>query len=208
MTEHIQPLLERIQSEGLAKAESERDSILKQARSKADDIIESANKEAENIRRQAETDAEASRKSGEATLQQAARDLLLRLRTELSRQLHLAAKTAAGSSLSSTDRVSELIKDLVAARTDAGTVTVEANRDLAEKIKPLLPALLRDAGAEGGEIVMNPKTGAGFHLQFSNSPEGMDVSAEAVADWLSAMIRPELASLLQPESASDGAAGD
>lgn len=208
MSEHIQPLLERIQSEGLAKAESERESILEEARAEADRLVETAKRDADTIRTQAEQDAESTRKRGEATLEQAARDLQLRLRTEISRQLRLAAETAAASSLSSAERVAGLIKDLVAARAEGASITVQTNEKLGANLKPLLPALLRDAGAEGGEVVMNPKTGAGFHLTFSDSPEGVDVTAGAVADWLSAMLRPELTALLQAESAPDASAGD
>jgi vacuolar-type H+-ATPase subunit E/Vma4 len=202
MSEHIQPLLERIQSEGLKKAESERETLLEQARTEADGIVESAKREAEEIRQQAESDAESTRRRGQATLEQAARDLLLRLRTEINRQLTLAAHTAASSALSSTDLVAALIQERV--KSTSGEVTVETNPELGEQLKALLPALLKDAGAAGGQVVMHPKSGAGFELRFSDSAEGVDVSAEAVADWLSSLVRPGLASLLKPEADTSG----
>jgi len=204
MSEHIQPLLERIQSEGLKKAETEREDILEQARNEAEGIVHSAKQEAEEIRSSAESDAEATRQRGQATLEQAARDLLLRLRTEINRQLKLAAETAAASSLSSTDLVTDLIRERVNSQSGSGEVTVETNTELGEKLEPLLPALLKDAGASGGKVVMHPKSGAGFELRFSDSAEGMDVTSEAVADWLSSLVRPELAAVLKPEASESG----
>lgn len=196
MSEHIQPLLERIRTEGLKQAETERDSILEQARTEAEGIRESARRNAESITSKAEQEAEASLKRGRAALEQAARDQLLRLRTEINRQLKLAAQTAAAAPLSSEEIVPDLIRDLVAAHGGAGRVTVEAGSPLAEKLKPLLPALLKDAD---GDVVMNPKTGAGFRLRFGESAEGVDLTAESVADWLAATLRPDLAGLLKPE---------
>jgi len=203
MSEHIQPLLERIQSEGLKKAETERDAILERARAEAEGILESARKEAADLTAQAESEAEATLQRGKAALRQAARDELLRLRTEIGRQLNLAAKKAASAPLSSEDLIPDLLRELVKAHGASGTVTVEAGAPLADKLKDLLPALLKDAGAEGGEVVMNPKTGAGFHLRFGDSAQGIDLTDEAVADWLGAHLRPELAELLKPESSGD-----
>ncbi len=199
MSEQIQPLLERIQSEGLQKAETERERILSEARKEAETLLAQAKSEADSIRETAEADARAALERGTATLEQAARDLLLRWRTELSRQLEVAASTAASSSLSSSEIVAGLLKELVK-EAGKGTVRVETNAALADALKPLLPSLLNDVD---GEVVMNPKTGSGFSVRFADSPQGVDVSAEAVAEWLAAAVRPELAALLTPSSAGD-----
>jgi len=196
MNEQIQPLLERIQSEGLQKAETERERILSEARSEAESLLANAREEAAAIQETAKAEAAATLARGTATLEQAARDLLLRLRTELSRQLQAAAAAAASSSLSSSDIVSDLLRELVK-EGGKGAVTVETNPELGETLKALLPSLLKDVE---GEVIMNPKAGAGFSVRFSDSPQGMDVSADAVAEWLAASVRPELASLLKPSS--------
>lgn len=197
MSEHIQPLLERIQSEGLKKAEAERESLLTEAQSKADAILADSRKQAKDIVEKAEAEAEANLKRGTTALEQAARDLLLRLRTEIGRQLNLAAQQAASAPLSSEELIKELLPELV--KRGSGDVTVVAADPLAEKLKALLPALLKDADKQG-TVIMNPKTGAGFQLRFEDSPEGIDFTAESVADWISAGLRPELAELLRPET--------
>jgi vacuolar-type H+-ATPase subunit E/Vma4 len=207
MSEHIQPLLERIQSEGLKKAESEREEILNQARTDAASIIEKATQEAEAIRAAAEADAEATQKRSLATLEQSARDVLLRLRTEMNHQLRVAAEKAASAPLSSADVVAGLIKELISSRKTSGTITVETHPGLGAELEALLPALLKDAGANDVRIVMNPKSGAGFQLRFSDSAEGIDVSAEAVAEWLGALVRPELTALLKSGASQTEASG-
>ncbi|MEX2607694.1 MAG: hypothetical protein WD708_10140 [Kiritimatiellia bacterium] len=196
MSEHIQPLLERIQSEGLKRAEAERETLLAEAQNKADAILADARKQAGQLVEKAESEAEANLKRGKTALEQAARDLLLRLRTEIGRQLKLAAQQASAAPLSSEELIKELLPEL--AKRGSGNVRVEASDPLAEKLKVLLPALLKDAGKQG-KVIMNPKTGAGFQLQFEGSPEGIDFTAESVAEWISAGLRPDLAELLLPE---------
>ncbi|MDF3128310.1 hypothetical protein P0Y35_03790 [Kiritimatiellaeota bacterium B1221] len=196
MTDTIQPLLERIQNEGLKKSEAQRDQILADAKTKAESILSDARQQAEKIIADAEKQAETSIARGQTALEQASRDLLLKLRTEMARQLNVAAEKAAASALSSEELISQVIPVLAAS--GSGKVSVEAGENLAGKLKDLLPALLKDAG-RGSEVVMNPKTGAGFSLHFGESAEAIDFTSQAVADWLSQNLRPELAALLRPD---------
>ena len=199
MSEHIQPLLERIRTEGLKKAEAERDALLDQARAEAGRIREAAEAEAKALREAAEKDAESTKARGSAALDQAARDTLLKFRSELNRQVELAAKAAAGASMQSDELVSELLKDLIHTRGVSGKISVEADSETAKRLETLLPALLRDLGAgEGSDIVINPRAGKGFKLKFAESAAVVDVTDEAVADWLGTFLRPDLAKRLQP----------
>jgi len=200
MTDPIQPLLERIQSEGLKKSEAAQERILEQARSKAAETLKDAEKMAETIKADAENEAEASLARGKASLEQAARDLLLQLRTELARQVNVAAEKASAAALSSEELLLQVLPEL--AKSGSGQLTLEAGSPTAEKLNALLPSLLRDAGKEG-EIVMNPKSGAGFQLRFSESAEAIDFSSQAVADWVSQFLRPEIAALLRPGTDSE-----
>jgi V/A-type H+-transporting ATPase subunit E len=201
MTEHIQPLLDRIHTEGLKKAESQRDALLEQARADARRIREEAEAQAASLRKQAETDAEATRARGQTALEQAARDTLLQFRAELNRQLQVAAETAAQKTLSAPELVAGLLKDIVAKNASAGKLSIETGPELGKALETLLPALLKEAGAnDGADIVLNPKASAGFKLRFADSAAVADFTDEAVATWLSATLRPELAKTLLPKS--------
>ncbi len=194
MSEHIQPLLDRIHSEGLKKAEAERDALLEQARAEAQRIREKAEQEAEALRKQAETDAAASIARGQTALEQSARDTLLQFRAELNRQVEVAARTAAKETLSAPELIGTLLKEIVSGRGASGKLVLEAGPELADTLEKLLPALLKEAGSgEGSEIVLNPRTGAGFKLRLADSAAVTDFTDESVAAWLSATLRPELA---------------
>ena len=69
MSEELQGLLNKIQAEGLEKAENERARLVAEAKAQAD-----------KIRKDAETDAAASRKKAEDALKQAARDVVISLK--------------------------------------------------------------------------------------------------------------------------------
>jgi len=203
MIEHIQPLLDRIRTEGLKKAEAEREVLLERARAEADKIRADAEADAASLREKAEADADAATARGTAALQQAARDGLLQFRAELLRQVEAAAKTAAASALSADSLVSDLIRELVKTRSASGKIHVEAGSELAAKLENLLPALLQElGGGNGTEIRMNPRSGAGFRLKFGADAAVADLSDESIADWLAAYLRPELAQLLLPSKES------
>jgi len=197
MSEHIQPLLDRIRTEGLKKAEDEREVLLERARAEADTIRAEAAELAKSLREKAEADAAATLARGTAALQQAARDGLLQFRAELLRQVESAAQTAAAAALSADSLVTDLIRELLKTRNTSGKVTVEAGSELAKKLDSLLPALLKELGnGTGADIRMNPRSGAGFKLKFDRDAAVTDLSDEAIADWLAAYLRPELAKLL------------
>ena len=197
MSDQIQPLLERIQSEGLNQSREERTKVLADAQSKAEAVITEAKKQAAQIISDAENQAEARLAQGTTTLEQAARDLLLKLRSEMARQINLAAEKAAAASLGSEEIISTILPEL--AKSGSGDLSLEAASPLAEKVEKLLPALLKDAGKEG-KIIMNQKTGAGCRLHFEESAEVIDFSSQAVADWLSQNLRSDVATLLRNQT--------
>lgn len=204
MSEHIQPLLDRIRAEGLKKAEAEKEALLESARAEADKILENARKEADGIREKAEKDAEALQARGAAALEQAARDTLLQFRSELTRQAGATAQAAASAALESDALLHDLLRDLVSAREASGAITLEANGETGERLKNLLPALLRDLGKDDGfDVVLNPRAGGGFKLKFADSSAVFDLTGEAVAGWLSAWLRPELAEILKKSAGGD-----
>ncbi|MGA0334297.1 MAG: hypothetical protein ACO3NW_10115, partial [Kiritimatiellia bacterium] len=129
----------------------------------------------------------------QAALEQAARDALLQLRSELARLVNLAAEKAAAATLGEKELLQKILPELL--KSGAGKVTLTASAES----QALLESLLKEAGKEGS-VIMNPKTGAGFQLCFSDSPESVDFSSQAVADWISHLLRPEIAALLRPST--------
>ena len=83
MSEELQGLLEKIHEEGIEKAAAEKDKILADAAREAETIVKTAKTEAEAIVKAAREEAEKSEKRAQATIRQAARDIILALKTEL-----------------------------------------------------------------------------------------------------------------------------
>ena len=174
MSENIQPLLDRIRSEGVKKAEHERDQLLSDARAEAQALLTKAEEEIAGQRKQMLEDVSHQEHRQRAAMEQAARDLVLRTRSELNRLLQAAAGHAATASLSSVEVISSLLLHLIQAQSE-GNVTIEAGSQLHAELQTLLPLLLQDVGrGEGTVLQMNPALESGFRLNFDDQPGSLD----------------------------------
>ena len=75
MAEELQNLLEKINQEGLKKAEARKNEIIAEAEEQASQIIAEAKNQAETIRKTAESDAAETVERANNAIRQAARDL-------------------------------------------------------------------------------------------------------------------------------------
>jgi len=80
MSERLNELLQKINQDGVKKAEEKAKAIETEANLKAEKILNEAKSKSEKIIQLANAEAEKVRLSGEATLKQASRDLILRLK--------------------------------------------------------------------------------------------------------------------------------
>jgi len=152
MADELQSLLEKINAEGVKKAEAERDRIVAAAKTEADRIVAAAKTEAEGIVAVAKTESEALRARAESAVRQAARDAVLKLKAELESRLAAAVSGAAAQALDPS-LMAEVVKQLAAkfvADPDS-EVTVRC----AVQDRDALDAALRNALADS--LVKNPK---------------------------------------------------
>ena len=87
MAEELQGLLDRIQSEGIAKAEAEKTKIVEDAKAEAAKIVAAAEAKAASIVKKANEEAEISVAKGNDAIKQAARDVLIALRADIEKRL-------------------------------------------------------------------------------------------------------------------------
>ena len=99
MSEELQGLLNKIQAEGLEKAESERARLVAEAKAQAESILADARAQADKIRKDAEADAEASRKKADAAVRQAARDVIISLKDDLQEKLRAVVREASAQAM-------------------------------------------------------------------------------------------------------------
>jgi V/A-type H+-transporting ATPase subunit E len=113
MAEELQSLLDKINAEGVRKAEAEAARIIENAKKQAQDIRNEAEAEAAATMKNAADQAAALESRAEAAIKQAARDVLLQLQSELQNRIEKAVSGAAEQALTA-EFMTELIRSMAA----------------------------------------------------------------------------------------------
>ncbi len=199
MPEMLQQLIDKLQSEAVDAAERRARAIVEAAEAEAARLLAEAAGQAEALRRAAEGSAEASRERGERALEQAARDLLLRLRSEVLATARALARPGLARALDP-----ETLRRMLVAMIEAYAAREGAPRRaevlLSEEDRARLEAhhaaLFREELAIGVELRVDPDLDHGFVVRFDGEELIHDVTLDALADVLASMVRPGLAALL------------
>ena len=189
MSEDLQGLLEKINRDGVEKAEAKAAEIIADAKAKAAEIVKTAKEEAERAKAEAKTVADDFAARADETVKQAARDTVLKVREAITALLEgVLAKNVEKALADETVAVQlagEAVKDLTAG------VEIAAAEKLAASLKAQLAAK--------GEIsiVTDETIYSGFSVQLDGGRVEHAFTAEVVAEELSKRLRPELARLLK-----------
>ena len=210
MTEELQGLLERIQKEGVAKAEAEAERIQQEAHAKARQAVADAERRAEDIRAHARKDAEALVEHGTQSIRQAARDVLLSVEQSLRETLRRIVLGDVRSALTP-ERTAELVARVVEAYvgrgkdpSDLAVLLPEAQR---KDIEQAFLADVREKLAGGIEIASEGGIVSGFRVSEKDGRIEHDFTAEAIAETICAMLRPRLAEIVA-SARNESAAAD
>ena len=190
MAEELQQLLEKIQHDGVEKANAESDAILAKAKADAAAILKDAESRAAALRAQAETDAKAFEERAQKTISQAARDTVLEVKDAIGRMLEkLLAKDVAAALADP----SEAAKLALAAVNELGS-----NADVAagEKLAAALKAQLAADAKAGVKVVLDESVGTGFSIRLDGGRVEHDFSESAIVAALAKRLRPDLAKLV------------
>lgn|GEM_PF-358004 len=200
MPEMLNELIDKLQSEAVDEAERRARAIVEEAETRAERLLAEAADEAEALRREAEKSAEASRERGSRALEQAARDLLLRLRTEVLATARALARPGLAQALDG-----ETLRRMLIAMIE----TYAANDGAPHRARVLLSeadradleahhaALFRDELAGGVELRPDPELDRGFVVRFDGQDLVHDVTLDALSDVLASMVQPELTAVLR-----------
>ena len=190
MAEELQQLLEKIQHDGVEKANAEAATILAKAKADAAAILKDAESKAAALRAQAETDAKAFEERAQKTISQAARDTVLEVKGAIGRMLEkLLAKDVAAALADP----SEAAKLALAAVNELGS-----NADVAagEKLAAALKAQLAADAKAGVKVVLDESVGTGFSIRLDGGRVEHDFSESAIVAALAKRLRPDLAKLV------------
>jgi V/A-type H+-transporting ATPase subunit E len=204
MADELQALLERIHSEGVRKAEDEREKILAAARAEAEKLVTAARQQAAELVASARRDAEAAARNGQETLRQAARDTLLSLRQQLQARLRTVVRAGVGEALGP-EALAGLLAPLVQgalAQEGVNAVEVLLPPAAAEALRGTFLARLAQDLRERVSLAPVPGLQAGFRLRFDGGDVVYDFSDAALAEALCTFLNPKLAELVPTAAAA------
>lgn len=189
--ENLDALLSKIRSEGVETAKAEAAAIVAAARAEADAVLAKAKADAAAAEAKAKDEAERLAQGAEATIRQAARDVVLKLEQDVTALFERTLGGAVDGALAAGPLVAKLVQEAVEAYLKEGDVTVTVGPELATALKGTL--------AKAGQVtvVTNPLLGTGFQVRLAGGRVEHDFTGAAVTDALAGLLRPQLAKLLK-----------
>lgn len=191
MAEELQQLLEKIQHDGVEKANAEAAAIISKAKAEAEACKKAAAEEAAAATAKAEAEAKASAERAEKTIQQAARDTIREVKNALDALFENLLTKNVNAALSTPGEAAKIALDAIRSL-NADDAEVAANEKLAAALKAQLAA---DA-AKGVKVVLDPSVGSGFSIRLDGGRVEYDFSEAAISAAIAKRLRPALAALL------------
>ncbi len=200
MTEEIKDLISKIKQEGVQAAEMEAVQIKTEAQEAALRIIAQAKKESQMIIEQAHIQAQRLNDSTQAVLQQAGRDLLINLRQEIINILGRLIKLELKQAMSAAELAKIILVLIKNAPLSLGSqIIVSLNTQDKEKLeqgflKQLIEEIKRPIMLKSAEGMQS-----GFIISFDGGRSIFDFSDQALSEYISGYLRPELRKILNLE---------
>ena len=186
--EDLQGLLEKINRDGVEKAEAEAKKIVEAAKAKADALVKDALAQATRAKADAEKSAAAYSERAAETIRQTARDITIGVRDAVTALLeNLLAKdvdTALGDEATARAIVASAIEDLT------GPGEIRCGEKLAAALKS------QAAGLKSFTLATDPALGAGFTVTLDGGRVEHTFTGDAISAELARRLRPDLAKLL------------
>jgi len=194
MTEDLQQLLEKIQRDGVDKANSEADAILAKAKKESAALISSAKSEAEKFASDARQEAEKYAARAEESIRQSARNILLDVEQSVTELITKLLLKDVNTTLNREEIVASLVQEAVKTYI-SGEDFIEV--DAIGKMTDAIRAKLAQDAVEGVTVVTDETTGSGFTIKIAEGRIEHDFTGAAVTTALSRQLRPGLAALLK-----------
>jgi len=212
MTAELQPLIDRIRTEAVEKAEQEAEAILAKAREKADRLVKDAEAQAQQKLEKADQDAKAFAERSTRTLEQAARDVLIAVQQGIENrvsQLVVEELDRALNTEALTELLGRMVESYVAKGGESSQVEVLVSEEDQEKLVAYFKGKYDEQLRGGLEVRADGDILKGFHISFDGGQVYHDFSREAMAEALTHFLRPHLAATVErvAKEAEGGAGG-
>ena len=187
--EDLQSLLEKINRDGVEKADAEAKRIVDAAKARAEAIVKEARDEAAKAKADAEKAAADYATRAAETVAQAARDTILKIEASVTAMLTSLLAKDVDKTLSDEKNVAALALEAVKGLTGAAEVAVPAK--LAQALKAQL------AAQQNLTVVTDDTLGTGFSVRLDGGRVEHAFTGAAIADELAKRLRPDLARLVK-----------
>ena len=192
MAEELQQLLEKIQRDGVDKAQAEAADIVAKAREEAAAIVKNARDEAAAAKAQAEVDAKTYAERANATIAQAARDVVVGVDKAVAKHLEKLIAADVDAALADPSAVAPIALDAIKSLGCA-----EAEIAATAKLVEVLRAQFAAEAVKGVTIVTDEAVGAGFAIKLDAGRVEHDFTGATISDALAKRLRPALAALVK-----------
>ncbi len=190
---NLNDLIQKIKSEGIEEAESKSEEIIRDSRLAASEILHKARQEAASITEEAEESIKKKERFSKTALEQAARDIILNIRTSLTEIFNSLIKKEYQTVLSGTTLETVLVKLIEGWQknemgdTDIELLLSESDRDT---LFEGFLSKLKEEIKSGIELKVHPDIEGGFRIGMKDSHVYYDFTDEAIADVLAEYLNP------------------
>ncbi len=198
MATEIKDLIEKINREGIEKAETKAKEIESAAKAKAFEIVQKAQKEAKDMLASAQEEIKRDQAKQKALLGQSARDLMLSLRQEINALLGKLILNDMRSSLAP-EAVFKIILELVKnIRVQSGAEIIislkDQDRDVLEKE---FLGRLKEEIKRGITLKAASEITGGFTISFDSGKTQFDFTDQSLAQYFGSSLSPKLGDILK-----------
>jgi V/A-type H+/Na+-transporting ATPase subunit E len=199
MAEELQHLLDKIQKETILQAEKKANEIVSEAQKKAERIVKDAEEKAHSVIQKADREAKAFSERSVKTLEQAGRDLLIKVGQGVENILSSLVFESVDKSMTE-----NVVKEMLVKMAETYTSTAREQRRINLWISPSDEKTLvsffadqyRKHLIQGVELKLDERIEKGFKVSFVDEEAYHDFTREAIAEELSKMLRPHLAEII------------
>ena len=189
MSEDLQGLLEKINRDGVEKAQAQADAIVADAKAKAAEIVKTATDEAAKQKAAAAEAAKDYQTRAAETVRQAARDTVLSVRDAVTALLEKALVKDVSAALADDKAAAALVAEVVKDFAVKGEIV--AGEKLAKTLASQVAAL------KSFTVVTDAALDAGFSVKLDGGRVEHAFTADVIAGELAKRLRPDLAALLK-----------
>lgn len=199
MAENLENLLNRIQKEGVEKAETEAARIIEKVREQVAQILKESEAKAKENLEKAEQEAKIFTEHSIKTIEQAGRDLIITIGNRIESLLQDIVFHSVGEALSPETMMQMMIK-LVSAyaekRFSEGRINMLLSPEDQKTAVNLFMEKYREKFREGIEIYADENITRGFKVSFKSDNVFHDFTQESIAESLCFFLKPQVAEII------------